>query len=123
VHEQTRAWVLVALTVVGVALTGGIVWITTPASTSAGADTGVDPRALAALAPASGLNPIGPSPTLARSAPTITAGTDVSDPESATATGAPPPAATATGAATAGIAAVPDCTPVSLAQRAARTPS
>jgi beta-N-acetylhexosaminidase len=119
VHDRTRAWVLFALTVVGVALTGAIVWITTPPSTSAGADTARDPRSLAALAPASNLNPLGPSPTLARSAPTITAGGT-----GPTATGpadASPATATATGAAAAGTAAVPDCAPLSLAQRAART--
>ncbi len=103
---------LVALIVGGVALIGGIVWITTPAATD------VDSSAAASLAPDSGLNPIGPSPTLAQSAATITApGTGI-DPDPGPAS---PPIATATGAATAGTAIVPDCKPIALAQRAART--
>ena len=46
-HDRTRARVLVALAVVGVALTGLVVWITTPASTAAGTD--LDAAAVAAL--------------------------------------------------------------------------
>ena len=118
--------VLVALTVVGVALTGLVVWITTPPSTGAGAGTALDARALAAADSPSGLSPVGPGPTLARSAPGGgsgggQAGTGAGDGVGvASPASAPGPTAIAA-ASSASSATVPNCTPVSLAQRAART--
>ncbi|MEA2972255.1 MAG: beta-N-acetylhexosaminidase [Actinomycetota bacterium] len=131
-HDRTRARVLVALTVAGIALTGLVVWITTPPSSSAGPDTQLDSSGVAALGPSSGLSPVTPGPTLARSAPTITATGAGNGADAATGTAAgsrvgdaPTPGPTTTfpgrSAAVAAPAQVPNCTPVSLAQRAART--
>ncbi len=103
---------LIALSVVGVALTGLVVWITTPSSTTAAAPTELNAAAAASLslAPSAGVDPVAPGPTLATSAATITAGRAPVGPTTDAATAA----ATLTDT-------VPDCKPVSLAQRAART--
>ena len=119
---------LVVLALVGIALTGLVVWITTPASTD-GPGTELAASGVAALAPAAGLSPIAPGPTLAGSASTITAGSGssaVATPTTMTGRGGASPTGTPatttpTPAAVAPAAPIPGCTPVSLAQRAART--
>ncbi len=120
---------MVALAVVGVALTGLVVWITTPASTEA-AGTELAASGLASLSPTPGLSPETPNPTLARSAPTITAGSSVGDTVGSTGgnrtgtAGVNPSGGTGTPSGLPAVAVaetVPGCTPASLAQRAART--
>lgn len=119
VHDRTRAQALVGLMLVGVALFGVVVWITTPTSTSAGvaaADAAdLDAAGSAALTPASGLTPVAPGPTLAGSGTSVpTVGTRTT----AAAGGARSTSSTtAAGLASAGA----DCVPIPLSQRVART--
>lgn len=110
-HDRARARVLIALTVAGVALTGVVVWITTPPSTTYAVDQ-INASSAAALAPGSGLNPRASGPTLATSAVTLASGASGTGGSAGTGPAGPTLAPAAT---------VPDCTPVSLAQRAART--
>jgi beta-N-acetylhexosaminidase len=105
---------LVVLMVAGVALTGVVVWITAPASTTGAAGTELD--ATTGLAPDGGLSPVAPGPTLG--------GPQVAGRAGADSTPGAGPGPTARGGPTTsapGSSVIPGCRPAPLAQRAART--
>jgi beta-N-acetylhexosaminidase len=109
VHDRTRAQFLVVMMVIGVALVGAVVWVTTPASTTAGAelDAGaLDATGTTVLGSADGLTLGGPGSTLATSDRVAPGGPAGARGAASAAAPAPP---------------IPGCVPAPLAQRAART--
>ena len=119
-YDRNRARALLVMMLVGVALIGVVVWITTPPSTAGG---GALPAAdLDAAAAGTGLTPVS-GLTAAVGKPAVASSTSLPSPAGA---GPGVPSRSAVGGSgptvtSAAAAVVPNCTPLPLAQLAART--